>query len=79
MAAQHAGIGGRFQQETKYHRARMTGGVLDWRRKPEEFKEYPGDIDTSIWTPAISARICISLPHRWDWGVVPSGPFTRMR
>lgn len=44
MAAQHAGIGDRFQQETKYHRTRMTGGLLDWRRKPEEFKEYPGDI-----------------------------------
>jgi len=44
MAAQHAGIGDRFQQETKYYRARMTGGFLDWRRKPEELKEYPGDI-----------------------------------
>jgi SagB-type dehydrogenase family enzyme len=44
MAAEHAGIGDRFQQETKYHRARMRGGFLDWRRKPEEFKEYPGDM-----------------------------------
>lgn len=43
MAAQH-GIGQRFQQETKYHRARMTGGFLDWRSRPEEFKEYTGDI-----------------------------------
>ena len=34
-------IGDRFQQETKYHRERMAGGLLDWRNKPEAFKEYP--------------------------------------
>jgi SagB-type dehydrogenase family enzyme len=44
MVAQHGGIGDRFQQETKYRRGKMTGGFLDWRRKPEECKEYPGDI-----------------------------------
>jgi SagB-type dehydrogenase family enzyme len=44
MAAQHAGVGDRFQQETKYHRRRMAGGFLDWRKKPQQFKEYPGDI-----------------------------------
>jgi SagB-type dehydrogenase family enzyme len=38
------GIGDRFQQETKYHRQKMSGGVLDWLNKPEEFKEYTGDI-----------------------------------
>ena len=38
------GIGDRFQQETKYHRKKMAGGFLNWRNKPEEFKEYPGDI-----------------------------------
>jgi len=44
MAAQPVGIGERFQQATKYRRGKMAGGFLDWRRKPEEFKEYPGDI-----------------------------------
>ena len=44
MVGEGMGIGDRFQQETKYHRERMSGGVLDWMNKPEEFKEYPGDL-----------------------------------
>jgi len=44
MAPEGIGIGDRFQQETKYHRDRMKGGFLDWRKKPEEFKEYPREI-----------------------------------
>ena len=44
MAGERVGIGYRFQQETKYHREKMAGGFLDWRKKPEEFKEYPRDI-----------------------------------
>jgi SagB-type dehydrogenase family enzyme len=39
-----AGIGDRYQQETKYHREKMEGGFLDWRNKPAEFKEYPREI-----------------------------------
>jgi len=44
MVNEPIGIGDRFQQETKYHRKKMAGGFLDWRKKPKEFKEYPGDI-----------------------------------
>ena len=44
MVNEPIGIGDRFQQETKYHRNKMTGGFLDGRDKPGEFKEYPGDI-----------------------------------
>jgi SagB-type dehydrogenase family enzyme len=35
------GIGDRFQQETKYHREKMLGGMLDWSNKPSLYKEYP--------------------------------------
>jgi SagB-type dehydrogenase family enzyme len=44
MVDEPIGIGNRFQQETKYHREKMTGGFLDWGKKPREFKEYPEDI-----------------------------------
>ena len=36
------GIGDRFQDETKYRRESLGGGMLDWRSKPEVYKEYPG-------------------------------------
>jgi len=36
-----AGIGGRFQQETKYERGRMPRGGLDWGAKPEAWKTFP--------------------------------------
>ena len=35
------GIGDRFQQETKYNREKMLGGMLDWSNKPSLYKEYP--------------------------------------
>jgi SagB-type dehydrogenase family enzyme len=35
-----AGVGERFQQETKYEPDRMGGHALDWRRQPEPFKNY---------------------------------------
>lgn len=44
MVNEPIGIGERFQQETKYHREKMAGGFLDWRKKPREFKEYPRGI-----------------------------------
>jgi SagB-type dehydrogenase family enzyme len=44
MEKERIGIGDRFQQGTKYHRKKMVGGFLDWRKKPEEFKDYPRDI-----------------------------------
>lgn len=35
------GIGDDFQTGTKYHRGRISGGGLDWDRKPPPYKEYP--------------------------------------
>jgi len=63
MAAQPVGIGERFQQATKYRRGKMAGGFLDWRRKPEEFKEYPRGY------PKISPPEC---RNRW-WGASLGG------
>jgi len=36
-----SGIGKDFQDETKYIRGKIPGGFLDWRRKPETYKNYP--------------------------------------
>jgi SagB-type dehydrogenase family enzyme len=36
------GIGDKFQQETKYHREKLKGRMLDWDAKPGIYKEYPG-------------------------------------
>lgn len=35
------GVGDTFQEETKYSRETLKGGMLDWRTKPELYKEYP--------------------------------------
>jgi SagB-type dehydrogenase family enzyme len=35
------GIGDRFQEETKYIRGKLSGGYLEWRKKPETYKSYP--------------------------------------
>lgn len=35
------GIGDRYQEETKYTRESLKGGMLDWENKPEIYKEYP--------------------------------------
>jgi SagB-type dehydrogenase family enzyme len=35
------GIGDTFQKETKYYPGKMSGGYLDWSRKPEVYKTYP--------------------------------------
>jgi len=35
------GIGDRYQEETKYTRESLEGGMLDWENKPEPYKEYP--------------------------------------
>jgi SagB-type dehydrogenase family enzyme len=36
------GIGDKFQRETKYSPDTLSGGGLDWARKPEIYKEYRG-------------------------------------
>jgi SagB-type dehydrogenase family enzyme len=35
------GIGDKFQQDTKYDRESLRGGMLDWASKPPTYKEYP--------------------------------------
>ena len=35
-------VGDEFQEGTKYHRDKMSGGGLDWASRPEVYKEYPG-------------------------------------
>ena len=34
-------IGDNFQQETKYHKDKMSGKPLDWASKPPLYKDYP--------------------------------------
>jgi len=36
------GIGDQFQKETKYQPGKLTGGALDWNRRPDTYKTYPG-------------------------------------
>lgn len=36
------GIGDQFQEETKYVRGKLGGGLLDWRKRPGLYKSYPG-------------------------------------
>jgi len=43
---EQAGIGGRFQQETKYHPDAMEGHTLDWNRQPEPYKNYEAPLAT---------------------------------
>lgn len=50
MEGEYLGIGDRFQRQTKYHREKMSGGFLDWKNKPAEFKEYPHEF------PRVSLR-----------------------
>ncbi|MFH1623680.1 MAG: SagB/ThcOx family dehydrogenase [Pseudomonadota bacterium] len=44
-------IGDLFQELTKYHRDRMTGGHLDFASKPDIYKEYPGSVETQLPRP----------------------------
>jgi SagB-type dehydrogenase family enzyme len=41
-----AGIGERFQQETKYDPDNMEGHTLDWSRQPEPYKNYEAPLAT---------------------------------
>ena len=60
------GIGDRFQEETKYSRETLKGGMLDWDSKPPIYKEYPdarrvelpgfGDMETLPLMDAIARR-----------------------
>jgi SagB-type dehydrogenase family enzyme len=49
------GIGDRFQQDTKYHRGKLSGGYLDWGRKPETYKRYPEAVRIDLDPPQIKS------------------------
>jgi SagB-type dehydrogenase family enzyme len=65
------GIGDRFQEETKYSRDTLKGGMLDWNSKPPVYKEYQdaarvdlpqiGDVKTVPVAEAIANRKSIRL------------------
>jgi len=56
-----AGIGERFQQETKYDPDRMEGHALDWRRQPEPYKNYEAPLAIiSLPEPELTGD-----PHLW--------------
>ncbi|MEW6616378.1 MAG: SagB/ThcOx family dehydrogenase [Thermodesulfobacteriota bacterium] len=44
-------IGDLFQEITKYHRDRMTGGHLDFGFKPDIYKEYPDCLHVQLPNP----------------------------
>jgi SagB-type dehydrogenase family enzyme len=46
------GIGDTYQKETKYSRASMGGGFLDWGKMPEAFKQYPQALQVFPLPPA---------------------------
>ena len=45
-------IGDTYHQGTKYRREEMSGGGLDWDRKPAPYKEYPPDRKRIPMAPA---------------------------
>ncbi|MFH2011594.1 MAG: SagB/ThcOx family dehydrogenase [Pseudomonadota bacterium] len=44
-------IGDFYQEITKYHRGRMSGGYLDFSSKPDIYKEYPDSIQIELPKP----------------------------
>jgi SagB-type dehydrogenase family enzyme len=52
-------IGDRFQQETKYHRDKMSGRSLDWSGQPKLYKTYPDK--PQIKLPDVTALSELSL------------------
>ena len=58
------GAGDRFQQETKYHRERMSGKRLDWGSMPEIYKEYPESRKTRLPDPVLSQNMSLDQTLR---------------
>ncbi len=48
-----AGIGNRFQDETKYVRGNLPGGGLEWRKRPGLYKSYPDAPKVSLEGPVV--------------------------
>ena len=60
-AGEKAGIGARFQQETKYEPDKMGGHALDWSRQPEPYKNYAAPLAIiSLPEPDLTGD-----PHLW--------------
>ncbi|MBM3284477.1 MAG: SagB/ThcOx family dehydrogenase [Candidatus Aminicenantes bacterium] len=45
--------GERFQEETKYVRGKLTRGHLDWRKRSEPYKSYPGAARIKLIPPQL--------------------------
>lgn len=59
---EQAGIGSRFQQETKYKPDAMEGHTLDWDRQPEPFKNSESSLTTiPLPEPDLTAN-----PNLWQ-------------
>ncbi len=49
--------GDEFQARSKYERGRLPGGRLDWGRRPEPFKSYPGSPRLPLPDPLIAETL----------------------
>jgi SagB-type dehydrogenase family enzyme len=56
-----AGIGERFQQESKYDPDRMGGYTLDWSKQPEPYKNY----ETPLAIISLPEPELTGDPHLW--------------
>lgn len=45
------GKGNVFQKETKYFRGKLSGGYLNWQRRPEPYKTYPSSLKIKLDPP----------------------------
>ena len=61
-----AGIGDKFQEDTKHSRKRLLGGYLDWSNKPETYKNYTSakTVPLSRKFPAESLSVVEALKKR---------------
>jgi SagB-type dehydrogenase family enzyme len=61
-----AGIGDKFQENTKHSRKRLLGGYLDWSNKPETYKNYTSakTVPLSRKFPAESLSVVEALKKR---------------
>jgi SagB-type dehydrogenase family enzyme len=61
-----AGIGDKFQEDTKHSRKRLLGGYLDWSNKPETYKNYTSakTVPLSRKFPAESLSVVETLKKR---------------
>lgn len=51
------GWGERFQEETKYIRGKLGSGYLEWRRRPDPYKQYPGARRIKLPSPPLKTGL----------------------